>query len=270
MKKVIFIALIVIMVCIFLFSGWKVLRGMWEYHVGEKHYEDMTQYVSVPEPEETKPKKEKPQETSPTEKTEIPETQPEEEDPLIWPEVDFDALRTINPDVIGWIYLPDTQVNYPLLQGDTNDEYLYTLMTGEYNGAGSIFLDADLPSDFSAQNNVIYGHNMINGTMLADFADYRDQSYYEAHPYIMLMTPDANYCVRIFSGYVIDIWGDAWKTFFAGDEFDQWLQERTERSFFEADVVPTTGDHIITFSTCTYESDNARFILHGVLEKHNR
>lgn len=265
MKKVIFIALVVLLLAVFLFSGWKVMGALRDYKMGESFYEEIEQFVSVPESEETKPK-----ETVKTqEKTVSEETQPKIEDSQVWPEVDFAALQEINPDVIGWIYLPDTQVNYPVLQGDTNDEYLYALMTGEFNGAGSIFLEAGLPSDFSAKNNVVYGHNMINGTMFADIADYRDQSYYEAHPYIMLMTPDGNYYVRIFSGYVIDIWGDAWKTSFTGNEFAQWLQARTQNSFFETDVVPTISDHVITFSTCTYESDDARFILHGVMEKYN-
>lgn len=267
MKKVIFIVLVVLLLGVFLFSGWKVITTLRDYKAGESFYEQMEDFVSVPEPEETKSK----ETVKAQEETVNEETRPGTgEDGVVWPEVDFAALHAINPDVVGWIYFPDTQMNYPVLQGDTNDEYIYTLMNGEFNNAGSIFLEAGIPSDFSAENSVVYGHNMVNGSMFAELAvGYRDQSYYEAHPYALLMTPQGNYYVRIFSGYVIDIWSDAWKSSFTGNEFAQWLQERVRLSCIETDVVPMPDDRILTFSTCTDESHDMRFILHGVLEKYN-
>ena len=267
MKKGIFTVVLILLIGVFAFSGWKIFEILQEYRAEEIFYEEMTQFVSIPEPEETKPQN-KGQTPAATEAAEInpAETNQAAQEALLWPTVDFTALREINPDVVGWIYIPDTHVNYPILQGETNDTYLRYMMSGEYNSAGSIFLDADVSPDFSARNTPIYGHHMKNGTMFADIADYKDQSFYDAHPYAMLLTPNGNYCVRIFSGYVTDVWDDAWNTGFSEDGFASWLQKLESKSYFYTDIKPTTEDRIVTFSTCTYEYDDARFVVHGVLE----
>lgn len=261
MKKGILIAVAVVLLCVLAFSAWKVVDIWQEYRTGEQFYVKMNEYVSIPETEATKPQK-----TDKTAATE--ETQPEEPAEAVWPVVDFAALKAINPDVVGWIYIPDTNVNYPILQGKDNDQYIYHLMTGEYNSSGSIFLEAGIASDFTEQNNVIYGHNMKNGTMFAELTRYKGQEFYDAHPVAMLLTPEGNFYVRIFSGYVTDIWDDAWVSAFSQTDFRQWLDERGRKSYFDSDVIPTTDDLILTFSTCTYETDNARFVVHGVLEEY--
>ena len=142
MKKWIKIVLIIILFCVFLFSTWQVIDILMEYRKGTQTYESLEHYVSIPEtvPQDTVSQKDTP---------EIPtmETLPEEaESPF--PKVNFDALKSINEDVIGWIYIPDTRVNYPIVQGENNDQYLYHLLTGEYNSSGSIFLDANVSADF--------------------------------------------------------------------------------------------------------------------------
>lgn len=266
MKKAIFAVLLILVLGVFLFSGWKVLSTIWEYKAGEDFYADLEQFISVPEPQETKPEAEKQNPPSKKEEKPAPEAQPDIEDEVVWPKVDFDALLALNPDVVGWLYIPGTRVNYPVLQGDTNDSYIYRLMTGEYNSSGSIFLEAGISPEFTSRNNPIYGHHMKNGTMFADVADYRDQSYYDAHPYALLLTPEKNYYVRIFSGYVTDTWDDVWDTAFSEAEFAQWLEKASRNSYFDADVIPTPSDRIVTLSTCTYEYDNARFVVHGILE----
>jgi len=262
MKKSIVIILIVLLLGVFAFSAWQVLDTLQEYRVGEKFYEEMDQYISVPEPTEKKRpfwEKENPAE----------ETLPEEPTEPAWPEVDFASLQEINKDVVGWIYIPGTRVSYPIVQGKNNDRYLYRLITGEYNSAGSIFLEAGIARDFSEQNNPIYGHNMKNGTMFADVTGYKSQEFYDTHPYAMLLTPDQNYYVRVFSGYVLSEWGDAWETAFSEEGFEKWLKNVERKSYFAADdVIPTTEDRILTFSTCTYETDNVRFVVHGVLEEY--
>ena len=259
MKKGILIALTVILLCVLAFSVWKMVDIWLDYRAGEQFYVKMNDYVSIPETEPTKPPKADQAE-------EQEETIPEEAPKPVWPQVDFAALQAINSDVVGWIYIPDTNVNYPILQGKNNDQYIYHLMTGEYNSAGSIFLEAGIARDFSAKNSVIYGHNMKNGTMFAGITGYKSQEFYDAHPTAMLLTPEGNYYVHIFSGYVTDIWGDAWDSGFSEDSFRQWLNKRERQSYFTSDVIPTQQDRILTFSTCTYETDDARFVVHGVLE----
>lgn len=260
MKKAVIILLIILLLGVFVFSAWKVWGITREYRAGEVFYEDLEQYVAILETTESR--KPDPEDRTPT------EAQPEEQETLPWPEVDFDALRQINSDVVGWIYIPDTRVNYPVLQGRNNDQYLYRLMTGEYNAAGSVFLDAAVPPDFSRSNTPIYGHNMKNGSMFADVTGYKGQEFYDAHPYVMLLTPEKNYLVRVFAGYVVSEQGDSWKTEFLEGEFAAWLQAVQQKSYFSpADITPTTRDRIVTLSTCTYETDDVRFVVHGVLEE---
>ena len=260
MKKPLLIALIVLLLGVFAFSAWQVVDILQEYRKGTQTYDALEHYISIPEI--VSPKEQPQKET----KTIEEETIPEETSPF--PVVDFDSLKVINEDVVGWIYIPDTRVNYPILQGDDNNQYLYHLLTGEYNSSGSIFLDAKVSADFSGQNSIIYGHNMKNKSMFADTVEYKKQEFYDTHPTAMLMTPEKNYFVHLFSGYVTDSWGSAWNKTFTDEEFDSWLTNIKEKSRFTSSVTPTVQDKILTFSTCTYDTHDARFVVHGILEEY--
>ena len=262
MKKSVKIALIIVLSCVFLFSTWQIIDILSEYRKGVRTYENLESYVSAPE---TAPQNTAEQIDTP----EIPtmETLPEEANSP-FPKVDFVALKAICEDVVGWIYIPDTRVNYPIVQGEDNDQYLYHLLTGEYNSSGSIFLDAEVAGDFSDPNSIIYGHNMKNKSMFGDLVEYKKQAFFDAHPTAMLMTPEKNYYVHLYSGYVVDSWGDAWIKSFAEGEFEAWLSDTKEKSRFTSDVIPTAEDKVLTFSTCTYDTHDARFVLHGILEEY--
>ena len=263
MKKPIVIVLIIVLLGVFLFSAWQVIDILVEYRQGEKTYESLANYIAIPETSKETATKKTDQDAQ------IPETQPEE---VIspFPEVDFAALKSINEDVVGWIYIPDTQINYPIVQGENNDEYLYHLLTGEYNGSGSIFLDAKVNSDFSTRNSPIYGHNMKNGTMFAELKGYKTQEFYDAHPTAMLLTPEKNYFVHLFSAYVTDSWGEAWEKDFTDEAFQTWLKDTKEKSKFTSDVIPTVEDKVLTFSTCIYDIADGRLVVHGILEEYNK
>lgn len=260
MKKPVLITLIVLLLGVFAFCTWQIVDILQDYRKGTQTYDALEYYISVPE---TTPKKEQPQEAVETPEE---ETVPESISPF--PVVNFDALKAINEDVVGWIYIPDTEVNYPILQGENNDEYLRHLLTGEYNSAGSIFLDTYVMDDFSGKNSPIYGHNMKNGSMFADIVDYKKQSFFDEHPTAMLITPEKNYYVHLFSGYVTDSWGDAWNKSFSDSEFESWLKSLEKKSCFTSDVVPSMHDKVLTFSTCTYDTHDARFVVHGILKEY--
>lgn len=260
MKKLIYVCAVILFFGIFVFSACQLLQIGGEYRKGEKEYENLTQYVQLPQTTKATVAA-KPQEATDPEQTETPV---EEE---VWPVVDFVALQAINPDVVGWIYIPDTKVNYPIVQGNDNDYYLYRLISGEQNSSGSIFLDAKASSLFLSRNNPIYGHNMKNGSMFADMTRYSDQKYYDEHPVAYLLTPEKNYKVHLFSGYVTDAWGDSWQLGFEESAYVQWLEKLQRNSCFTANVVPTSADRVLTFSTCTYETADARFVVHGILEE---
>lgn len=121
--------------------------------------------------------------------------------------VNFKKLQKVNPDVIGWIYCPDTVIDYPVLQGFNNDQYLHHDYTGEYNFSGSIFVDAGCGKEFSDPNSIIYGHNMNSGSMFASLSKWADQEYYEQHPVMWLLTPTRDYKIALFSGHHADALG---------------------------------------------------------------
>ena len=181
--------------------------------------------------------------------------------------IDFDKINLEHSRSTSWIMIRNTVVNYPIVQADDNDYYLYRLPDGTKNKNGSIFMDYRNASDFSDRNTFIYGHHMKSGAMFASLTKYEDQSYYEEHPYIFIITPDEIFRCEIFSAYVIPDTSDAFTLSFKNDaEFDEYLQMVSGFSMISSAVeVDASTDRIITLSTCTYEYDNARFLVHAKL-----
>ena len=157
-------------------------------------------------------------------------------------------------------------INYPVAQAEDNDKYLYNFIDGRYNGSGTLFFDYLCEPDLTSTNTVMYGHHMNDGSMLASLTKYSSQDYYNAHPVMYYNTPTANYRVELFSGYITDPGSVSYIVEFGGDySYQDFLDEVRSLSEFESDVEVTTEDRIMTFSTCTYEYNNARFVLHGKL-----
>ena len=179
-------------------------------------------------------------------------------------EKDFAALRAVNPDVVGWLTCPGTVIDYPVVQGDDNIYYLTRLFNGETNKAGTLFLDCHNAPDFMDGNSVIYGHHMKNGSMLAGIVGYKEQAYYDAHPAMELFTPAGDYLVELFSGYVARDEAVLTAPHFADDAaFGECIAEANAASTFKCAVDVQPSDRILTLVTCTYEVENARYVLHG-------
>lgn len=250
--------IIALCLCAIAVAGWKIAGILLDYRQGENTYSALESYAA---PAAT--------ESASAASAETQAGQPEETIPAIaFPEVDFRQLRSINPDIVGWIYSEDTVINYPVAQNEDKDYYLTHLFTGEENPSGCIYLDTTNDPTFADRNSIIYGHHMNNGSMFASLTEYKKQEYYDAHPRLLLMTPHANYVVEVFSGYVLSGWGDAWKVSFSDEaDFSLWLEQSKASSCFLSDVIPTTEDKILTLSTCTYEFDDARFVLLGILKE---
>ena len=221
-------------------------------------YEDVASHVELPE------------------QTEAPEddnteTEPAGEDTsVVLPTVDFDALRETGPDIIGWLTLPDTAINYPVTQKEDNEYYLHHLYDGTYNKVGCLFADYENQEDFSDRNTIIYGHNMRDGSMFATLNEYDEQSYYDGHPQMYLVTPGGGYIVEIFTAFVArpgESGSDTspWRLSFKDDgAYTTWLSEMAGRSVIETDVTVTSSDKVLTLSTCT-PGGKSRFIVIGKL-----
>ncbi len=182
------------------------------------------------------------------------------------PLIDFTPFWEINPQVVAWITADDTKIDYPILQGADNNYYLRRLITGEYNVAGSIFMDYRNRKDFSDKNTVIYGHNMKDGTMFSALNHYKEQAFYDRHPFIYLNTPKANYKLKLFAGVVADGSRQSVRLDFKNaDDFLDYINSLKAESTFKGSIEIKEDDYIVTLSTCSYEFNNARYIICGKL-----
>ena len=176
--------------------------------------------------------------------------------------VDFTAMQAKYPDVVGYVYSANTTLQLPIVQSadEGGEYYLYRDIDGKDNKNGTVFLDIRCNSDFTSQNNLIYGHNMKTGMMFASLMNYKSQSYYEAHPYFYLYTPNQTYKVNLFAGCIVDHDADVYATSLS----DSYLQQCINESTFKSGSGVPTGS-ILTLSTCDYDFDNARYVLMGEL-----
>ncbi len=179
--------------------------------------------------------------------------------------IDFAALRNINEE-IGWIYCEGTKLNYPVLQGTDNDFYLSHTYDRAANRAGSIFVEALNAPGFADSNTIIYGHHMKNGSMFAVLRNWADQAYYEEHPVMWLLTPEQNYQIRLFSGYMTEASSAAYTVYQSPcSEFDEYIRAACANSDFRADVETDPNGRFVVLSTCEYDFEDARYVLHGML-----
>lgn len=180
--------------------------------------------------------------------------------------IDFDAMISANPDVVGWLYCEGTQIDFPVLKGDDNDFYLRRNWKKEKDMCGSIFVDADASDGFADARTVVYGHHMNDNLMFASLEDWGEQEFYEAHPTMWLLTPAGDYRVELVAGEHIPAESDAYMPAKEhNDAFSAWLASYVGDSDFKATTVATPDSNYVMLSTCAYVYENARFTLLGKL-----
>ena len=182
--------------------------------------------------------------------------------------VDFNKLKEMNEDTIGWIrfYPEPSIINYPVVQGNDNDVYLHKTFTASENTLGAIFLDVNNAGDFTDQNSIIYGHRMKDGSMFRKLEEYQEKSFWEENPYFYIYTPDGKEIT--YHIYSVGIVSDTAKTYtvsFANtEEFQSYIDYTMSTADYDTEVEVTTDDNIVTLSTCTSAGDRYRFVVHGV------
>lgn len=255
---------IVVLIGTVCFACWKIGEIIADYKKGTDLYRAIGQLVTLtPETRESTNDFGDNTEIGPTSAGMLNDERPLT---IVWPEVDFEVLRSINSDFAGWLYIDGTEINYPFVQGKDNNYYLKHLFSGEWNDAGCVFLDSRNKSDFTDCNSILYGHHMKNGTMFSSLTDFKRQEYYEEHKTAFLLTPEKNFQIEFFAGYVATVNDDAWRVDFTNNEFEAWCMRAKEKSCFTSGVTPKNTDRIITLSTCSYEFFNARFVLLGIIK----
>jgi len=182
-------------------------------------------------------------------------------------DMDLEALRQTNPDVLGWIYIPDTVISYPLMKAKDNQEYLYQTWDGKYSKYGSIFLECRNSHDLSDFNTLIYGHNMLTEDMFGTLNAYKAQDYYESHPSVYIRTDEGVRRYDIFSSYEAKVVSNTYRLIFEDDaRKEESLGLYTSSSLLESELTPTVEDHILTLSTCTGRgTPDLRFVVQAIL-----
>ena len=176
-------------------------------------------------------------------------------------DINFDLLRQTNPDVVGWLYWEDTPVNYPVVQGEDNDEYLHTRFDGSYGFFGTLFVDCITEAPFRQFNTIVYGHHMKDGSMFAALSKLTDPGWCEEHPQLELITPDGKYHLEIWAFMNQPADSSVYTTNFhdSGMQSD-YLGLIRDRAVYTTDVSVGPDDMIVLLSTCVAAEGEARYI----------
>jgi len=242
--KAIKILLLFIFLAMLGFSIYKINEIKKELNASEEIKEELIELVEIPE---------------------IPSEEPSFE-------VDFDELKKINSDVIGWIVIESTQVNYPIVQGNNNSYYLNRSYDKKWNSLGSIFADYQSSNDFTDYNTFIYGHHTKNGSMFGELYKYMNKEFYDENKTFYLYTPSGNYEAEIFSAYLDSTKSESYnQSFNSVDEFNDYITMIKKKSNYNTNVeIDTTKDKTITLYSCSHESNRQktdRYFIHAVLRR---
>lgn len=178
-------------------------------------------------------------------------------------------LKKLNPDVKAWIQVPKTNIDYPVVQGQDDMEYINKNVYGEFELSGAIFLSCLNKDDFSDPYNLVYGHNMKNGGMLADVADFTNKEYFETHQKGKLYLTDATRKIRFFACMKVTA-ADA-KIYhpdgYRKENLKDLLDYIQANAVQYRDVNVADENSLIALSTCSEAETNGRVVLIGKLER---
>jgi sortase B len=182
--------------------------------------------------------------------------------------VDWDYLESINSDVVGWLYCPNTVINYPVVQTNDHQFYLTHGFDGESNTSGTLFADMNSVEGIVQSNYIIYGHNMKDDSMFGSFQEYSSQSYYEQHPTLYYLTPYGNYRIDLFCAHIVEATDDNYPGYFSSTaDYQSYLNKVTSSAFWVNYDVISTDYQLLTMSTCTSAAgySDPRLLVQGVM-----
>ena len=237
-KKRFYNVILVFAAAVFLFSAYKVVTTLYKYHQQDAEKAELIKIAKIPEDIEKKPFT-----------------------------IDWKALQDINKDIFAWIVIPDTNISYPIVQGSDNAYYLTHTAEKKELYSGAIFLDAAAHRDFSDRHTIIYGHNIIYGSMFAQLEKFKEEDFFQAHPYIYIFTPEKNYRCEIISFYTTTDTSPSYQTYFAQDvDYTNYLDMIRSQSRYSSNVQMSAQDQLLTLSTCSYEKDGVASELRYLLQ----
>lgn len=190
----------------------------------------------------------------------------------------FKNAYAMNNDLVGWLKIPNTKVDTPILQSDSNTYYLRNNYYHKYTNYGDPFMDFRNKTDALSRNTILYGHNLIgdpinNGMVFSDVMRYRNLDGYKNAPIIEFSTLYKDYKFKVFAAFVTNAEdsGDNGYTFYYiepemnDNQFMEFTEQILQRSIYSADVEIKPDDKILMLSTCTYELDKGLHKVSGRL-----
>ena len=265
----------IMLLLVFVGSTFLLVRHLADKKAGADLYGDAQLLASGEEFRNRSAQSQKPEQTVPeqTESTPVPQSiwvpEPVMDDPNMeeMASVDLEALRTENPDVVGWIRIPGTKINYPLMIGQDNEFYLNNTWNKMPNIMGSIFLECNNNPDLTDYNTIVYGHNMSNGTMFAALHRYAEKGFRENHPYVYIAYDGGVLRYEVFSAYRAEVDSAAYGLSYQQEQTRANLVAHAlDNSQIEADIVPQAQDRILTLSTCSGAGYSSRWVVHARLK----
>ena len=181
----------------------------------------------------------------------------------------FDTLKKINPDIVGYIEVNNTNINYPIVKSNDNKYYLNHSFTKNLSKRGAIFLDYRNDLDDLSRNNIIYGHGLVDRTMFGSLNNLLDEEWFnnKDNHYIRIITDNRIMIFKIFSVYTIDKESYYIKTYFSNNKyFKEFLETIVKRSIHKFNINVSPSDRILTLSTCKNDFGK-RIVVHAKLLK---
>lgn len=179
-----------------------------------------------------------------------------------------EQLQKDNSDIVGWIEIEDTKINYPVLQTTDNDYYLTHTYQKKRSPFGSIFLDKDYDFQKPSSNLLIYGHRDKNGTMFEDLIKFKKENFYKEHKKIRFTTPEEDCEYEILAVFNSRVYYEdevnVFRYYFFVNaknekDFNEYVENCKKSSIYNTGVTAQYGDQLLTLSTCDYTTENGRF-----------
>ncbi|NLY09266.1 MAG: class B sortase [Tissierellia bacterium] len=244
---------IIVLILIILFSGWMLFRELLEYSESRKMYTEVAENAVIKAPLKLE------NQISDSDTDSIGTCEAEIS-------VDFNHLESVNPDIIAWIRREDGKLNYPIVQSEDNNYYLYRSVDKRNNKCGSIFMDAVNNADFSDDITLIYGHNMNDGSMFASLKGYEDKDKVGFLPEIRIFTPNNVFAFEVKYVY-LHSGSTAISTNFSDEEWEKYISSIEAKSMYVSSKRPLRGEKLVALITCEYAFENARLVVLGTIDK---
>ena len=242
-------------------SSFQFFRQLWIYEQAKSEYAGLDSLMELWEPA-----------AAAEQETEASAAEPSEKSPYPVLNIDYEALKSINSEFVGVLYLPVLGIKYPVAQATDNTKYLHTTFEGTSNASGCIFLDCAATPDFGDNNTFLFGHNMKNETMFGSLKDFlQDESLCDENPYIYIYQESQVLIYRIFAYYTISVQDDVYNDFSGEDGYDAYVADAITHSFYKLsdaaneEISWSERPRLLTLSTCYGTGHVYNFVVQAAL-----